>query len=312
MEEIAMIRWMNILKELTKFRVSLFATLSACAGFILAEGGVSSGILAPAFGVFSLSCGSCALNQYQERGVDERMERTKGRPLPAGKVTPSLALLFSLVLIALGSSILFWGANRLAFGLGLFATIWYNGVYLYLKRKTTWAVIPGALIGAIPPALGWVCGGGSLIDPRLGAISFFFLIWQVPHFWLLLLEFAGDYESAGLPSLAKLFTTEQLRGITFIWILSTAASCLLIPLFVPVNFHFIFISLLATTVWIVWGAKRILRSPSREGYLRYTFVRLNIYAFLVLSLLSLDRLLNAGYSQMELANRILAMLFKAV
>ncbi len=305
-----MIRWVNMLRELTKFRVSLFASLSACAGFILADGGVSGGILAPAFGIFSLACGSCALNQYQERTMDARMDRTKMRPLPARRVAPSLALLISWVLIGVGSGILFWGADGLACGLGLFALLWYNGAYLYLKRRTTWAVIPGALIGAIPPAVGWVCGGGSLLDPRLGAIGFFFILWQVPHFWLLLLEFADDYERAGLPSLAKLFSAEQLKRIAFIWILSAGVSCLLIPLFVPVNFHFILIALLATTGWIVWGARRIVQSSSREGYLRYTFVRLNIYAFVVLSLLSLDRLLNAGYAPMELANKVFSMVFK--
>ncbi len=307
-----MIKWLNILRELTKLKISLFATLSACAGFILAKGGVSNEIICPALGIFFLSCGSCALNQYQDRGIDERMERTRGRPLPSGKMTPSLALLVSSVLIVSGSSILLFGVNELACGLGLFATIWYNGVYLYLKRKTAFAAVPGALVGAIPPALGWISGGGVLFDPRLGAISFFFFIWRVPHFWLLFLEFAEDYERAGLPSLAKLLPAEQLKRITFIWILSTAVSCLLIPLFVLLNFHFFLIALLAATFWLVWSAMSILRSPSREGFLRYTFVRLNIFAFLVLSLLSLDRLLNAGYPELNLASKIISKIFNFV
>jgi protoheme IX farnesyltransferase len=307
-----MIRWVNLLRELTKFRISFFAALSTCAGFILAKEGVSSAIITPGLGIFFLSCGSCALNQYQEKGIDGRMERTKGRPLPAGKISPPLAFLVSAVFILSGFSVLFFGAGGLACGLGLLATLWYNGVYLYLKRKTTFAVIPGALIGAIPPAVGWVSGGGSLFDPRLGAISFFFFVWQVPHFWLLLLEFAGDYERAGLPSLSRLLTAEQLRGITFIWILSTAVSCLLIPLFVLVNFQFILISLLATTFWLVWGATSFLRSHGGEGDLKYAFVRLNIYAVLVFSLLSLDRLLNSSYLQLNLVSQILSGLFKSV
>ncbi len=305
-----MVRWMDILRELTKLRISFFATLSACAGFILAKGGVSSEILGPALGIFLLACGSCALNQYQERKLDARMERTKGRPLPARKMAPSFALLLSSGLIVSGASILFFGASALASGLGLFGTFWYNGIYLYLKRKTTLAILPGALIGAIPPALGWVSGGGSLFDPRLGAISFFFFIWQIPHFWLRLLEFAGDYERAGLPSLAKLLTAEQLKGIIFIWILSTAVSCLLIPLFVSVNFRFVLVFLLAATLWIIWSAASFLRSQAREGYLKYTFLRLNIYAFLVLFLLSLDRLLNSSYVKVNLVSKIFSVWFK--
>jgi protoheme IX farnesyltransferase len=307
-----MIRWLNILRELTKLRISLFVTLSACAGFILANGGVSGELLSTILGIFFLSCGSCALNQYQEREMDARMERTKGRPLPAGKLDPTLALLVSSGLIVSGGSILFLGASVLACGLGLFAILWYNGVYLYLKRTTTFAILPGALIGAIPPAIGWVSGGGSFLDPRLGAIAFFFFNWQVPHFWLLLLEFAVDYERAGLPSLAKLLTAERLTGITFIWILSTAVSCLLIPLFLQVHFPFILISLLATTLWLVWSAASFLRFHSREGYLKYAFVRLNIYAFFVLSLLSLDRLLDAGYPEGNMLSKIFSAVFKLV
>lgn len=307
-----MIRWINILRELTKLRISFFVTLSAGAGFILAKGGVSGEILGPALGIFLLACGSCALNQYQERKMDARMERTKGRPLPAGKLDPALALLVSSALIVLGSSILFFGGSGLACGLGLFAILWYNGVYLYLKRTTTFAILPGALIGAIPPAIGWVSGGGSFLDPRLGAIAFFFFIWQVPHFWLLLLEFSNDYERAGLPSLAKSLTAQQLTGITFIWILSTAVSCLLIPLFLRVHFPLILISLLLITLWLVGSAASSLRPPSREGHLKYTFVRLNIYAFLVLSLLSLDRLLNAGYPEGNMVSKIFSAVFKWV
>ncbi len=307
-----MIRWLNILRELTKLRISLFATLSSCGGFILARGGVSTEILSPALGILLLSCGSCTFNQYQERGIDERMERTRGRPLPARSITPALALLISSALISGGSAVLFYGTGGLALGLGLFAVLWYNGVYSYLKRKTTLAILPGALIGAIPPALGWVSGGGSLLDPRLGAISFFFFMWQIPHFWLLLLEFADDYERAGLPSLAKLLTAGQLKEVIFIWILSTAVSCLLIPLFVFVNFRFVLVSLLATTLWLVWSAARFLHSRPQERTFQYAFASLNIYAFLVFSLLALDRLLNAGYSEGNMVSKVFSVFFKLI
>jgi protoheme IX farnesyltransferase len=307
-----MIRWVKILGELTKFRISLFVTLSACAGFILAREGLSRAIILPGLGIFFLSCGSCALNQYQEKEIDGKMERTKGRPLPAGKMSPSLALLVSGAFMLSGFLLLLFGGKGLACGLGLFATLWYNGVYLHLKRKTTFAVVPGALIGAIPPAVGWVSGGGSLFDPRLGAVSLFFFLWQIPHFWLLLLGFADDYERSGLPSLARLFTAQRSREIAFIWILSTAVSCLLLPLFVPVNFEFTLIALLAITFWLIWGATGFLRSPGREGNLKYILARLNIYAVIVFGLLSLDRLLNSGDLQWGPLSQIFSGLLKSV
>jgi protoheme IX farnesyltransferase len=286
-----LIQRLFIFLELTKFRISLFATLSAVTGFILAKQGISREIIIPILGVFFLACGACALNQYQERKIDKLMERTKSRPLPSGKLNPYAGLSISLGLIFSGLFILICGTNSLAFSLGLFAVLWYNGVYTFLKRKTGFAALPGALVGAIPPALGWVCGGGNLFDPRIWVVAFFFFIWQVPHFWLLFLKFAKDYEKAGLRSLTKTFTTEQLKRIIFIWILSAAASSLLIPMFDFLNFHVIHLSLLVATLWLVWNAASFYRSRFIETSLSQAFMKLNIYAFCVISLLSLDKLL---------------------
>lgn len=286
-----MIQRLFIFLELTKFRISLFATLSAVTGFILAKQGISREIIIPILGVFFLACGACALNQYQERKIDKLMERTKSRPLPSGKLNPYAGLSISLGLIFSGLFILICGTNSLAFSLGLFAVLWYNGVYTFLKRKTAFAALPGALVGAIPPALGWACGGGNLFDPRIWVVAFFFFIWQVPHFWLLFLKFAKDYEKAGLRSLTKTFTAEQLKRIIFIWILSAAASSLLIPMFDFLNFHVIHLSLLVATLWLVWNAASFYRSRFIETSLSQAFMKLNIYAFFVISLLSLDKLL---------------------
>jgi protoheme IX farnesyltransferase len=198
------------------------------------------------------------------------------------------ALLISLALIALGSSIIFCAGGWTALVLGLFAVAWYNGFYTYLKQKTALAAVPGALTGAIPPALGWVCGGGSLLDSRVWGIAFFFFIWQVPHFWLLFLDFAEDYERAGLPSLKKIFTAEQLRRIVFIWILSTAVSSLSIPLFGFVNSYPALVLLLLGTFWIIWNGMGFWRTYSDGISLKGVFTKLNAYVFAVILLLFLD------------------------
>jgi protoheme IX farnesyltransferase len=195
-------------------------------------------------------------------------------------------------LIFSGSLIVSYG-GLVTLALSLFAVLWYNGVYTYLKRKTAFAAIPGALIGAIPPALGWVSGGGSILDSRIWGISFFFFIWQVPHFWLLFLNFSTDYEKAGLPSLTKIFSAEQLRRIIFLWMLSAAISSLIIPLFGLVSFHSTFFLLLAATLWLVWNGLNFLTSDSGGASLRGTFIKLNIYAFFVISLLSFEKLFDS-------------------
>jgi protoheme IX farnesyltransferase len=285
-----MIHAFHILLELTKFKISLFAALSTFTGFILAHQELSGEIILPVMGVFFLACGSCALNQYQEREDDRRMERTKDRPIPSGKLHPSIALFISLSLIFLGSVILFYGVNLMVWGLGLFAMVWYNGVYTYLKRKSAFAVIPGALVGAVPPLLGWVSGGGHLLDPRILAVAFFFFIWQVPHFWLLLLDFGKDYEKAGFPSLAKIFTPAQLGRITFIWIFATAVTCVIIPLFGIVESPVIRGALLVLAFWLVWKGTRLLKVCSLEFPFHFTFNTMNSYAFVVMVLFTLDNL----------------------
>jgi protoheme IX farnesyltransferase len=280
---------LRVLIELTKFRISLLVTLSAAAGFLLARRAISTNIFMAVLGVFLLAGGACALNQYQEKRIDGLMARTRNRPLPSGRVRARTALLISLTLISLGSSMIFVaGGGLTASGLGLFAVAWYNGFYTYLKRKTAFAAVPGALIGAVPPALGWVCGGGALLDGRILGIASFFFIWQVPHFWLLFLDFADEYERAGLPSLKKIFTSEQLRRILSLWILSAAVSSLSIPLFGFVNSYPALVLLLVGSFWMIWNGMYLLRNYSDGISLKEVFTKLNVYVFAVILLLFLD------------------------
>jgi protoheme IX farnesyltransferase len=283
--------WVKIILELTKFRIALFAAFSTSAGFILAKQGLSSDMMTAVLGVFFLACGSCALNQYQERFRDRLMERTQGRPIPSQRLDPATALKIAFFLLFLGAFTLLKGSNGIAFALGALALFWYNGLYTLLKRKTAFAVIPGAMVGVIPPLLGWVHGGGRLFDPQILAVALFFFIWQVPHFWLLLLDFGKDYERAGFPSLTRIFTPPQLRRITFTWVFATAVACLMIPLFGLVNFYGVRMGFLVAGFWLVWKAFMLLRSHHSEFSLRPTFNSINAYVLLVMFLLAMDHLL---------------------
>jgi heme o synthase len=284
---------LSIFLALTKIRVSLLATLTTATGYLLATGKITVHMLAPSAAVFLLACGSCALNQYQEREIDRWMERTKSRPIPSGRLNPETAFWISIGLILSGALILFFGAGDLALALGLFAVLWYNLIYTPLKQKTAFAAVPGALVGAIPPALGWVTGGGTLLDPRIGGVGLFFFIWQIPHFWLLLLDVSKDYENVRLPSVTKIFSQEQIKRIVFVWLLSTGVSSLIIPLFGFLNSSFFYFLLVATAFWLFWNALILLRSDGDQGSWRAAFVKLNVYAVLVISLLSADRLLSS-------------------
>jgi len=281
-----------IFLDLAKIRISLLATLTTATGYLLATGEITIYMLIPAAAVFLLACGSCALNQYQEREIDRLMERTKSRPIPSGRLNPEAALWISMSLIFSGSLLLFYGTSVPGLILGLLAILWYNLIYTPLKQKTGFAAVPGALVGAMPPVLGWVTGGGSMLDPRIWGVSLFFFIWQIPHFWLLLLDFSKDYEKAGLPSITQLFSMQQIKKIVFIWLLSTGVAGLSLPLFGLTHFNFVFLCLLGVTLWFVWNTIYFLRSSSQRVNFRIAFMNLNVYALVILFLLSMNRLLS--------------------
>lgn len=281
----------KIFFELTKVKITSFVTVTTAFGYIAATGYFDFGIIPVLSGVLLLAFGSAALNHFQEKDFDIKMDRTKGRPIPSGRISSSSSLYITLILILLGSLILFFGSNLLALGLGLLNLLWYNLIYTLLKRKTPFAIVPGSLVGAIPPVIGWVAAGGQLLDPQIIIISFFFFIWQIPHFWLLLLVLDKDYLQAGFPTLTQVFDQEQLSRITFIWILSTAVSALMIPLFGIVSDLWINIALFVSGILLTWKAFGLLSETKDFSAFRYNFKYINYFALSVVFLVSIDKLI---------------------
>ena len=277
-------RHIGILLELGKVRIASMSVVSVAAGYLLAAGGFDANIVTAVLGVFLLACGASALNQWQERDLDARMARTAGRPLPSGRVTPRYALAAALAMILLGAVSLY--PNWTAIALGIFTVFWYNGLYTPLKRVTAFAAVPGGLVGALPPVIGWVCAGGDILDPKIRAVAFFFFIWQIPHFWLLLMRIGDDYRRAGLPSLTTVFSREQLTRVTFVWMLATAVACLVFPLFGVVRSMWVYLGFVAASAWLAWHAVSMLRS----GGARLAFKQINVFALLVTTLLAVSGL----------------------
>jgi protoheme IX farnesyltransferase len=280
----------NTVIELTKLRITTFVTLTTMFGFICFTGKFSVSIIAPIIGILLLSSGSAAINHYQERGTDALMKRTRNRPIPSGRISAKNALLVALVLILSGSVVLLLGSGVLALCIGLLNLFWYNVVYTPLKKKSSLAIIPGSLVGALPPMVGWVAAGGSLLDPQILILGFFFFIWQIPHFWLLLLIFGKDYEQAGFPTLTQIFSMEQLSRITFIWIAATFAASTLLPLFGLIKNNIIYIGILVSGVWLMWNALRLLKSSKENIWFKMAFREINIFAIVVVLLLSIEKL----------------------
>jgi protoheme IX farnesyltransferase len=205
--------------------------LSAFTGALFYSHSLTASSIFTFVGVFLLSSAASALNQYQERDIDKVMSRTRNRPIPKGQISPQTALLLTLVLILIGAAVLYWGASLIPMILGLFNLAWYNLVYTPLKRKTSFALLAGSVNGAIPPIIGWTAAGGHITDSAIILIASFMFVWQIPHFWLLSIRYAEDYKLAKIPSFNLLVDKSLINPILFIWVLCTALSTMLFPLF---------------------------------------------------------------------------------
>lgn len=203
---------------LTRLRLSLMVAASALAGYALfpLRSGWSGAMPAVA-GVLLLAAGCSALNQWQERQSDGLMERTRLRPLASGRLSPGAGLAIASGLLSLALLLLALTGKPVVFGLGLFAILWYNGVYTGLKRRTPLALLPGALCGAIAPLLGWCAAGGQPGDYRIVLLAGTLVLWQIPHFWSFACRHRDDYLRAGLPSLFTLFNDGQIRRLGVLW-----------------------------------------------------------------------------------------------
>jgi protoheme IX farnesyltransferase len=280
--------------DLGKYRIALLVALSTLTGYVLAGGSSSIQMIFAVVGIYFLALGSGALNQYQERKKDALMPRTSGRPIPAGMLSPAKAALISVLLMLFGTMILFFGTNLTAVILALLTVFWYMGIYTYLKRITPLAVIPGSVIGALPPLVGWATVNENIFQIQPLILALFFFIWQIPHFWLLLLNFGDDYEKAGYPSLTAILDDLQLGRLTFIWIVATAVSIILMPLFGLGNSNVIYLLLFLSSMVLIWNSTDLLRKSKVETAHKVAFKGINIFILVVMLLLSVEKLFNSG------------------
>ncbi len=237
-------QFLKIIAELGKVRISLPVALSALAGYVLQSGKLDMQAWWLSLGVFLMSCGSGALNHWQERHTDALMPRTKNRPVPSGKIKSNQGFLVVVGYTLAGSLVLIFTNPVVALVISWATLISYNLIYTPLKKITAFAVIPGSLVGALPPLIGWAAAGGYLFSETIIIVATFFFIGQIPHFWLLLMLFGDQYKLAGLPSLTDIFSGIQIERITYTWVLTTVASALLVLFFVFTQPVLIFILIL--------------------------------------------------------------------
>jgi len=230
-----------------------------------------------------------ALNMYTERDLDRLMRRTSERPLPAGRLAPWTALALGLTIGVLGTGMLWWGANPLTAVLGAGALLGYVLVYTPLKRKTTHALLIGAVPGAMPPLMGWTAATGTIDLPGL-ALFGILLLWQMPHFIAIAIYRKHDYAAAGFKVVSVVRGDDNARWQT------VAYATGLIPMSVALtplgSVGWVYcVGALAVSVWFLARCLRGYRTQAAAPWARQVFLASLVYLPALSVALILDRLL---------------------
>ncbi|HEX5589486.1 MAG TPA: heme o synthase [Candidatus Limnocylindrales bacterium] len=225
-----------------------------------------------------------AINQYLDRDIDERMVRTRRRPLPAQQVTPERAMVFGIVLGAISVALMAAFVNLVAAFLTLLAIGFYVVVYtILLKRSTPQNIVIGGAAGALPPVIGWAAVTGGV---GLPAVMLFLLVfyWTPPHFWALALRIRTDYAAAGVPMLPVVRgIAETSRQIALYTVLLVAIS-LVFAVVAQMGAIYLGAAVVLGGIFL-WRAFRLWREGSAQEASTAQAIRLYRYSISYLTLL---------------------------
>lgn len=188
---------------LCKPRVTALIVFTAIIGMFLATPGMVplQILLAGTIGIAMASGAAAAFNHLVEQKIDAKMARTRGRPLPTGKINSKQTFVFATIVALVGLSTLYFFVNPLTMWLTFATFLGYAVVYtIFLKPATPLNIVIGGLSGAMPPALGWAAVTG-VVSAEAWILVLIIFAWTPPHFWALALYRREEYAKSGLPML---------------------------------------------------------------------------------------------------------------
>ena len=281
---------MSAYLELTKPRITVFILMSTAIGFLC---GSHVGahwslftLIHTILGTALIASGTAALNQWYECEADAKMNRTKARPIPSGRLTARRALIFGLALSVTGFVELAWGANLLTGMLGLFTMASYLLVYTPLKQRSPISTTIGAIPGAMPPLIGYAAAAG-ILNAEAWVLYAILFLWQFPHFYAIAWMYREDYARAGIQMLPVVEPDGESTARRM-WLFSLA----LIPISVlPKYFggagNWYVAGAIALGLMFLWSGVRVSLDPTRPRA-RQVLLASVVYLPLLYGLLVLD------------------------
>jgi protoheme IX farnesyltransferase len=161
-------------------------------------------------------------------------------------------------------------------------------MYTPLKKRSALAVVPGAILGVIPPAIGWLVAGHTLFELEFIALAVYYFIWQVPHFWLLVMLFHGDYKDGGYPTAMRLFGEGTLQRLTFVWLVLTIHAGIFLVYTFNVYSNVTIVLSAALGIWAFLTSMKLLKKEFKLTDARAIFWKINAAFLGIIVLLSID------------------------
>lgn len=285
---------MKDLIKFTRFYLSLAVSLSALFTYLIATQNPSFEIFIPWLGILLLALGTSALNQVQEKPYDQLMSRTYKRPYASGLYSFNKAFIISISLILSSLLLLYLSMGIIGIYFTFITIIIYNLIYTKLKPITHWALILGSFLGVISPTIGWLVANSlelsALSDLRFMYIFILFFVWQVPHFWLLVLINKDDYQKAGFPTLKDKIGCHGFTRTIAVWNIISVTNG--VALVLAYNVSIIsWIVMAIVSIYMIYSSYLLFITKIGYGkFFKIRFMELNTYILIIMIILMINNL----------------------
>ncbi|HEJ7945819.1 TPA: protoheme IX farnesyltransferase [Serratia liquefaciens] len=277
--------------QVTKPGIIFGNLISVVGGFLLAsKGSIDYPLfLATLVGVSLVVASGCVFNNYIDRDIDKKMERTKNRVLVKGLIAPSVSLVYATALGIAGFALLYIGANPLAMWLAVMGFVVYVGVYsLYMKRHSVYGTLIGSLSGAAPPVIGY-CAVTNEFDAGALILLAIFSLWQMPHSYAIAIFRFKDYQTANIPVLPVVKGISVAKNHITVYIVAFMVATLMLTLGGYAGYKYLIVAA-AVSVWWLGMALRGYKAENDSVWARKLFV------FSIVAITSLSVMMSIDFS----------------